>query len=52
MLAAGGIFAHPANDAHHVWTKDEDAVVQIQFIGSGGHRFHQLGGRFAKTIGR
>lgn len=36
MLAAGGFFAHPAGDPHYVWTEDEEAVVQIQFIGPGG----------------
>lgn len=36
MLGPGGLYAHPANDPHYVWTGDEGAIVQIQYIGPGG----------------
>ena len=36
MLPPGGLYAHPAKDPHYVWTGDEGAIVQIQFIAPGG----------------
>jgi quercetin dioxygenase-like cupin family protein len=32
----GALFANPAKHAHYVWTGDEPAIVQVQFIGPGG----------------
>ena len=35
-----GTFAMvPANQPHFVWTEDEDAVVQVQFVGPFGIKF-------------
>jgi quercetin dioxygenase-like cupin family protein len=36
MLPAGALYAHPEKDPHYVWTGDEGAIVQIQFIAPGG----------------
>jgi Cupin len=36
MLKAGAFFAQPAKHPHFVWTGNEEAVVQVQFIGPGG----------------
>ena len=32
----GALFANPAKHAHYVWTGDEPAIVQVQFVGPGG----------------
>jgi len=32
----GALFANPAKHAHYVWTGDEPAIVQVQFIWPGG----------------
>lgn len=32
----GGLFANPAKHAHYVWTGNEDAIIQVQFMGPGG----------------
>ena len=32
----GTLFANPAKHAHFVWTGNEEAIVQVQFIGPGG----------------
>ena len=36
LQKSGAFFAHPANDPHYVWTDEQGAVVQIQFIAPGG----------------
>ena len=36
MLKPGAFAANPAKHAHYVWTGNEGAIVQIQFIGPGG----------------
>ena len=36
MVKAGTFFAQPAKHAHYVWTGNEEAIIQIQFIGPGG----------------
>jgi len=36
MLKAGAFYAQPAKHPHFVWTGNEEAVVQVQFIGPGG----------------
>jgi quercetin dioxygenase-like cupin family protein len=33
MGKAGTFFANPAKHAHYVWTGDEQAIIQVQFIG-------------------
>src|SRR5438876_6585573 len=30
---AGALFANPAKHAHYLWTGDEAAIVQVQFVG-------------------
>jgi quercetin dioxygenase-like cupin family protein len=32
----GTLFANPAKHAHFVWTGNEEAIVQVQFVGPGG----------------
>jgi quercetin dioxygenase-like cupin family protein len=32
----GTLFANPATHAHFVWTGNEEAIVQVQFVGPGG----------------
>jgi quercetin dioxygenase-like cupin family protein len=36
MSKAGALYANPAKHAHYVWTGNEEAVVQVQFVGPGG----------------
>jgi len=36
LAKAGSFYAQPAKHAHYVWTGDEGAIVQVQFIGPGG----------------
>jgi len=36
MLKPGSLFALPAKHAHFVWTGNEEAIVQVQFVGPGG----------------
>ncbi len=36
MAKAGALFANPAKHAHYVWTGNEGAIIQVQFIGPGG----------------
>ena len=36
LMKPGSLFVLPAKHAHYVWTGNEGAVVQIQFIGPGG----------------
>ena len=36
MVKAGALNALPAKHAHYVWTGNEGAILQIQFIGPGG----------------
>ncbi len=36
MVKAGSFYAQPAKHAHYVWTGNEEAIAQIQFIGPGG----------------
>ena len=36
MGKAGAFFANPAEHTHYVWTGNEPAIIQVQFIGPGG----------------
>jgi quercetin dioxygenase-like cupin family protein len=36
LTKQGTLFANPAKHAHFVWTGNEEAIVQVQFIGPGG----------------
>ena len=36
MAKTGSFLANPAKHAHYVWTGNEPAIVQVQFIGPGG----------------
>jgi quercetin dioxygenase-like cupin family protein len=36
MGKAGAFFANPAKHPHYVWTGNEPAVVQVQYVGPGG----------------
>jgi quercetin dioxygenase-like cupin family protein len=36
LLKTGGLYAHPANDAHYVWTGSEGAILEVHFIAPGG----------------
>jgi quercetin dioxygenase-like cupin family protein len=33
MLKPGSLLAYPPNHAHHVWTTDEETIVQLSFTG-------------------
>ena len=35
MLKPGSFFALPAKHAHFVWTGNEEAIIQVQFVGPG-----------------
>ena len=36
LLKAGSLFTHPAKHPHYAWTGNEEAIVQVQFVGPGG----------------
>jgi quercetin dioxygenase-like cupin family protein len=36
MLKAGSLYTHPAKHPHYAWTGNEQAIVQIQYVGPGG----------------
>ena len=36
LLKPGAFLANPAKHAHYAWTGNEEAIVQVQFIGPGG----------------
>ena len=36
MGKPGTFYAQPAKHAHYVWTGNEEAIIQVQFIGPGG----------------
>jgi quercetin dioxygenase-like cupin family protein len=36
MAKPGAVFLNPAGHAHTVWTGDEPAIIQVQYIGPGG----------------
>jgi len=36
MLKPGSMWVYPAKHAHYAWTGDEQAILQVQFIGPGG----------------
>jgi quercetin dioxygenase-like cupin family protein len=39
MAKTGAVFLNPAGHAHTVWTGDEPAIIQVQYIGPGGIDF-------------
>ena len=39
MATPGAVFLNPAGHAHTVWTGDEPAIIQVQYIGPGGIDF-------------
>jgi quercetin dioxygenase-like cupin family protein len=36
VVKAGALHALPAKHAHYVWTGNEEAIIQVQFVGPGG----------------
>ncbi len=36
MSKVGSFFANPAKHAHYVWTGDEEAIIEVHYIGPGG----------------
>jgi len=36
MLKPGSLWVYPAKHAHYAWTGNEEAILQVQFIGPGG----------------
>jgi len=36
MVKPGAFYAQPAKHAHYVWTGNEPAILQVQFVGPGG----------------
>ncbi|MCK1641525.1 cupin domain-containing protein [Bradyrhizobium sp. 157] len=36
VVKAGALQAMPAKHAHYTWTGNEEAIIQVQFIGPGG----------------
>jgi quercetin dioxygenase-like cupin family protein len=36
MLKPGAMWVYPAKHGHYAWTGNEEAIVQVQFIGPGG----------------
>ena len=38
-LHPGSVFVLPAGHPHYTWTEDEEAILQVSFIGPGGVTF-------------
>jgi len=36
LMKVGSLYAQPAKHPHFVWTGNEEAIIQVQFIGPGG----------------
>jgi quercetin dioxygenase-like cupin family protein len=36
LMKVGALYAQPAKHPHYVWTGNEEAIIQVQFIGPGG----------------
>src|SRR5690348_7410471 len=36
MLKPGSLWVYPARHAHYAWTGNQEAILQVQFIGPGG----------------
>ena len=36
LLQPGAMWVYPAKHAHYAWTGNEEAILQVQFIGPGG----------------
>src|SRR5215204_727280 len=36
LLQTGSMWVYPAKHAHYAWTADEEAILQVQYIGPGG----------------
>jgi quercetin dioxygenase-like cupin family protein len=36
MLKPGALWVYPAKHAHYLWTGNEEAILQVQFVGPGG----------------
>ena len=36
MLKAGSLYTHPANHPHYAWTGNQEAIIQIQYLGPAG----------------
>jgi quercetin dioxygenase-like cupin family protein len=36
LLKPGSLWVYPAKHPHYAWTEDEEAVIQVQFLGPGG----------------
>ena len=36
LLKPGSLWVYPARHPHYAWTEDEEAVIQVQFLGPGG----------------
>ncbi|MFA1624680.1 cupin domain-containing protein [Rhizobium mongolense] len=36
LIKPGAFFAQPANHAHYGWTGDQEAIIEVHFVGPGG----------------
>jgi quercetin dioxygenase-like cupin family protein len=36
LLKPGSLWVYPAKHAHYAWTGNEEAILQVQFVGPGG----------------
>lgn len=36
MMKPGSLWVYPAKHAHYAWTENEEAILQVQFVGPGG----------------
>ncbi|WP_247355923.1 cupin domain-containing protein [Bradyrhizobium sp. 160] len=36
LLKPGSLWVYPAKHSHYAWTGNEEAVLQVQFVGPGG----------------
>jgi hypothetical protein len=42
MLKPGSVFVLPANHSLQIWTRDEEAIIQVQFTGPGNITYVNL----------
>src|ERR1700751_4794229 len=49
LLKPGAFLANPAKHAHYAWTGNEEAIVQVQFIGPGGIDYINPADAFSQT---
>ncbi len=50
LLKPGSLWVYPAKHPHYAWTGNEEGILQVQFVGPGGHRLRQSRRRSAQEV--